>query len=278
LLIDSLLDLARSGSRQRQNFLMIEERRLEDWAARQHLTLREAYQQVLAAGIFPESLERNFPTFNAQDQLRLFTSSVLIAGLGGLGGYQAQLLARIGVGRLLLADGDRFAPGNLNRQLLATRDNLNQSKAEATAAFLRRISPALELQPLEEYLDPVSYPCFLAQVDLALDALDTFMARRQLMIAAREAGKPVIHGAVLGRDGQLTTILPDDNPVFESEYLNQPSLPAAPPPVVAPSVALVASLQVQEGIRLLLDLPLAYHGSLAYLDGDTGRMEFFPLW
>ena len=49
------------------------------------------------------------------------------------------------------------------------------------------------------------------------------MARRQLLAAAREAGKPVIHGAVLGRDGQLTTILPGDNPVFESEYLNQPA-------------------------------------------------------
>ncbi len=182
------------------------------------------------------------------------------------------------MGRLLLADGDRFAPTNLNRQLFATRDTLGQSKAGVTADFLRKINPAVEVQLLEEYLDSTNYPVILPQVDLALDALDTFMARRQLLIAAREAGKPVIHGAVLGQDGQITTILPGDKPVFESEYLNQPSLPAEPPPVVAPSVSLVASLQVQEAIRLLLDLPLAYHGSLVYLDGDTGRMEFFPLW
>jgi molybdopterin-synthase adenylyltransferase len=277
LLSNSLLELAHTCSRQRQNFLMLEQERLEAWAVQHHLTLREAYQQVLAAGIFPESLERNFPTFKVQEQLRLFTSSVLIAGLGGLGGYQAQLLVRVGVGRLLLADGDRFAPANLNRQLLATRDTLGRTKAGVTADFLRRINPAVEVQSLQEYLDPVSYPVFLTQVDLALDALDTFTARRQLLTAARKAGRPVIHGAVLGQDGQLTTILPGDEPVFESEYLNNPSLSSESPPVVAPSVAFIAGLQVQEAVRLLLSLPLAYHGSLAYLDGDTGRLEFFPL-
>lgn len=202
----------------------------------------------------------------------------MIAGLGGLGGYQAQLLARIGVGRLVLADGDCFAPTNFNRQILATKDTLGRAKAGATADFISRINQALEVRAVEKFLDPGNYPIILAEVDLALDALDSFGDRRELLMAARKAGTPVIHGAVLGQNGQITTILPEDEPIFASSYLKQPSHFAEPPSVVAPSVSLVATLQVQEAIRLLLNLPLAYHGTLAYLDGDTGRPEFFPLW
>ncbi len=188
------------------------------------------------------------------------------------------LLARLGVGRLLLADGDCFAPSNLNRQLLATRASLGQSKARTTDEFLRSINPALEVQPLEAYLEEANYALYLQQVDLALDALDTFSARRELLAAARGVGKAVIHGAVLGQDGQVTTILPTDEPTFESRYLSQSSPAAEPPPVLAPIVSLVASLQVQEAVRLLLHRSLAYHGRVAYLDGDTGRLEIFPLW
>ena len=108
-----------------------------------------------------------------------------MAGLGGLGGYQAQLLARVGVGRLILADGDYFAATNFNRQLFATKDTLGQAKAGVTAGFLTRINPALEVQPLEEYLHESNYGVYLPQTNLALDALDTFDARRQLLGAAR---------------------------------------------------------------------------------------------
>lgn len=258
--------------------MVIETGRLEDWAGEHRLSVRQAFEQALLAGIFPDSLERNFPSLTAPEQLRLFKRSVLVAGLGGLGGYQATLLARLGVGRLLLADGDCFAPSNLNRQLLATRDSLGRSKARLSAEFLVGLNPALEVRPLEAYLDAATFAAHLRQVDLGLDALDSFAARRQFLAAARQAGKPVIHGAVLGQDGQVTTILPTDGPEFESRYLNQASFDSEPPTVLAPSVALVAGLQVQEAVRLLLHRPLAYHGRLAYLDGDTGCLELFPLW
>ena len=154
MLNKSIKDLAQANSRQRQNFMVIETGMLASWAAQHDLSLREAYQQALANGIFPEDLERNFPTFSGREQLRLFNSTVLVAGLGGLGGYQAQLLARVGVGRLVLADGDCFAPTNFNRQLLATKDTLGRAKAGATADFISRINPALEVQAVEKYSGP----------------------------------------------------------------------------------------------------------------------------
>lgn len=276
MLNDALISLARPGFRQGRQFFVLTLDALETWAREQRLTLHQAYAEALAAGIFPESLERNFPALTAADQNLLFHSRVLVVGLGGLGGYQAELLARLGVGRLLLADGDQFTPANLNRQLLATGSSLGHAKAAATAEHLRNLNPALEIQPLNAYLDAAAYDRFLPRVDLALDALDSLAARRELLAAARRAGKPFIHGAVLGADGQVATILPDDEPIFGARHLSQTNGDTEPPPVLSPIVAVVAGLQVQEAVRLLLARPLAYHGRLAYLDGDTGRLEFFP--
>ncbi len=116
----SIKAFARSALRSGLEFLVISQDQLQAWAAARGLTPRQAITAALEASVFPECLERNFPSLSAAGQLTLWRASALVLGLGGLGGCQAQLLARAGVGRLLLADGDVFAPSNLNRQLLAT--------------------------------------------------------------------------------------------------------------------------------------------------------------
>ncbi len=126
---------------------------LDQWAASRQVSLRQAMEAALTAGIFPECWERNFPSLSAPEQLRLFRSAVLVAGLGGLGGFLAELLARVGVGRLLLADGDHFTPANLNRQLLATQETLGLSKAVVTARRLREINPAILAEPIAHFPD-----------------------------------------------------------------------------------------------------------------------------
>lgn len=274
----SLQCLARPGRSQGQSCRWVGEADLADWARRQGLPLRQAYQQALALGLWPESLLRNFPSLTVSDQARLWAAKVLVAGLGGLGGVQAPLLARLGVGALVLVDGDVFAASNLNRQALATRQTLGRSKAKEMAEFLWSIQPALEVEVVPRFLrQAAAWQPYLAGTDLALDALDNLPSRRALYQAAREAGVPLIHGAVLGADGQVTTLLPGDPPGFAQAYLSQqPALPE-PPPVLAPTVAIVAGLQVQEAVRLLLGQPAAYHGSLAYWDGSRGRLEQLPL-
>lgn len=248
------------------------------WARKQGLSLRLAYEQALAAGLWPESLVRNFPSVTVAEQARLWAAKVLVAGLGGLGGMQAPLLARLGVGELLLVDGDVFTPSNLNRQALATHRSLGRSKAREMADFLVSIQPALAVAVIPRFLSQAGeWEPYLARADLALDALDNLPSRRALFQAAREAGVTLIHGAVLGADGQVTTLLPGDPPGFAQAYLSQkPALPE-PPPVLAPVVAVIAGLQVQEALRLLLGQPPAYHGRLAYWDGSGGRLEFLPL-
>jgi molybdopterin-synthase adenylyltransferase len=108
--------------------------------------------------------------------------------------------------------------------------------------------------------------------------LDTLAARRELVAATRAAGEPLVHGAVSGGCGQVTTILPQG--LASADWLFPAAASSQPEPVpgvLAPIVALTASLQAMEACRLLLGEPPAYHGILAHFDGDTGRLETLPL-
>ncbi len=269
--------LTRAGTRSGQSFQTISDHNLRDWARRENLTLRQAVAEVLRAGIFPEGWERNFPSLSASEQLRLFDGSVLVVGVGGLGGILASLLARVGVGRLLLADGDIFLHSNLNRQFLATQKTLGKNKARVAAGYIHEIHPALLAEAIPHHLTPDNLPPYLTQVQVVVDGLDTLQTRRQLFQAAQKAGVPLVHGAVLGRFGQVATILPDAPDTFTKIYSNAALEVERGREILAPVAALTASLQVQEAIRLLLGKPPAYHGRLAHFDGDTGALEILPL-
>jgi molybdopterin/thiamine biosynthesis adenylyltransferase len=262
--------------RRGQECLVIPDQDLFAWSAGLGLPAWQAFAMALAAGFLPASLERNFPALSLEEQLRLWHCSALIVGLGGLGGFQATLLARLGIGRLLLADGDAFSLTNLNRQLFATPATLGRNKAVTAAQHLQAVHPALQVAAVDRYLNAANLPAYLAQCQVALDALDSLPARRDLFAAAQAAGVPLVHGAVQGVSCQVTTILPRDGDVYQELYGAAPA-DAGSPEVLAPTVSLTASLQVQEAVRLLLGRPPAYHRLLAYMDGELGRLELLPL-
>jgi molybdopterin/thiamine biosynthesis adenylyltransferase len=275
--MELLKSRTRTGTRSGQTFHTISEPDLRDLALRNNLTLRQAVAEALRAGIFPECYERNFPSLSGPEQLRLFDSSVLVVGLGGLGGTLAPLLARVGIGRLLLADGDVFIPSNLNRQWLATHKTLGEKKAQVAADHLHEINPALLSEAIPHYLSPDNLMTYLSQVQVVLDGLDNLHSRRDLFQATQKAGVPLVHGAVVGRFGQVATILPEDPDSFTRIYSDTAMEVEGGREILAPVAALIASLQVQEAIRLLLGQPPAYHGRLAHFDGDTGTLELLPL-
>lgn len=278
MLAETLPAQARKYSRGGRDFWVITETELIAWGQTQNLDLRQSFRLALRAGVFPECLERNFPGLNAAEQLSLWESSVLVAGLGGLGGVQAMLLARVGVGRLLLADGDVFSLSNLNRQILATHKTLGLNKAMVTSQCIEDINPAILTEAVTDFLTPDNLPSYLSQVQVVVDGLDSMPARLHLFNAARQAGRPLIHGAVAESFGQVSTILPDEPIPFEKLYpTSHRKSAAAVPGVLATTVTLVASLQVQEAVRLLLGGPPAYSGRLVHFDGETGQLESLTL-
>lgn len=124
---------------------------------------------------------------------RLRTSRVALFGLGGVGSFTAEALARAGVGHLLLVDGDNVAPSNLNRQLVALHSTLGQPKADVMAARIRDISPAVRVDARRAFYLPENADDFdLAGFDYVIDAVDTVAAKVELAVRARAVGVPLV--------------------------------------------------------------------------------------
>lgn len=123
----------------------------------------------------------------------LVRSRVAVFGLGGVGGYAVEALARCGVGALDLIDNDRVSPSNLNRQILATRETLGQLKTEAAAARVRSINPACDITLRRCFYLPDTAPFFdFTQYDYIVDAVDTVTAKLTLVQEALRCGTPII--------------------------------------------------------------------------------------
>jgi len=137
----------------------------------------------------PPQFERTRILLDAGEQARLATAHVLVAGLGGVGSYCAEALARAGVGQLTLIDHDVVAASNINRQLPALLSTVGQPKAELMAARIRDINPACELTVIREFLIPETVADIVpADVDFVIDCIDSLNCKVALVASSVERG------------------------------------------------------------------------------------------
>ena len=124
----------------------------------------------------------------------LAASSVLICGLGGVGGYALEALARAGVGELWLVDSDTVSESNCNRQILALTETVGRDKTEVAAERVRSINPEARVHPIKCFIDGETAGELLhrARPDYVIDAIDTVTAKLALISEARELGIPII--------------------------------------------------------------------------------------
>ncbi len=133
---------------------------------------------------------------------RLGASRVTMFGLGGVGSFAVEALARAGVGHLRLVDHDVVGPSNLNRQLFALRSTLGHPKAEVAAARVRDINPDCEVDPRVAFIHTDTLPGLLTpRPDMMVDAIDSMACKVALLRAAHESGIPVI--TAMGAGGRL---------------------------------------------------------------------------
>ncbi|SHH99986.1 HesA/MoeB/ThiF family protein [Desulfosporosinus lacus] len=214
---------------------------------------------------------RNKKTLTDEDQHKLANSCVAIVGCGGLGGYIAEELARIGVGRLVLIDGDRLEVSNLNRQIMATELNIGQWKVEAARDRLRSVNSEVKVEIIKEWFKEEKGPEMFQEVDLVFDALDSLATRVELERVCHSLKLPLVFASIAGWFGQIGVSLPGDFSVLrlfgrgergvESTWGN---------PAFTPAV--LASLSVAEGVKLLAGRMPALHR--AWLQVDLLTMEF----
>lgn len=150
----------------------------------------------------PEWLERTVLLIGTQRVAALRERHVLVAGLGGVGAYAAEMLCRGGIGRLTIVDGDTVHPGNRNRQLAALVSTEGRPKAEIMAARLRDIDPDVQLDVIDEYIRDARLEEVVAgPYDYVVDAIDTLSPKVFLIHTAVRQGIPVVSS--LGAGGKV---------------------------------------------------------------------------
>jgi len=217
------------------------------------------------------------PQIDIEGQLRLQQSTVLIVGLGGLGSPVALYLAAAGIGRLHLADFDRVDLSNLQRQIIHDCSSLGQLKVQSAAQRMRQINPQLELHLHDDALDADSLGAAVAAVDLVLDCSDNFGTREAVNAACVAAGKPLVSGAAIRLEGQLSVFDPRraDSPCYHCLYGHgsEAELTCSEAGVVGPLVGLVGSLQALEALKLLAGFGEPLVGRLLLIDALTTRFR-----
>lgn len=217
------------------------------------LSLAEVEDAILQANLLPARYQRNQQMISTAQQLLLFRSRVAVIGAGGLGGYILEQLARLGVGQIVSFDDDVFEENNLNRQLLATPDNLGRAKVTVAKERISQINPAVLLLPVRTLLTAVNGPALLAGADCVVDAVDNVTARLELAEVCGSLKIPLVHGAIAGWYGHVATILPGDDSL-QTIYRHWQGGKGVEQQLGNPSFtpAVAASLQVAEVCKILL--------------------------
>lgn len=253
---------------------------VRDLAAANGCSIREVELAALGAGVVPWRYVRNVGTIGLDGQAKLLRSTAAVAGLGGLGGYVTEALARMGVGRLILIDGDVFEEHNFNRQLLSGETKLGMPKADAARRRVAEINSAVEVMAHAAMLTRESLPQLLEGADVVVDALDRLPIRLILQESVQALDIPLVHGSIAGFLGQVMTIFPGD-PGLRGLYGGAGELPEqgleAQLGTPAATPMAVAAWEAQEVVKILTGRGEPLRNKLLVMDMETGSVDFLQL-
>ncbi|UCE47723.1 MAG: ThiF family adenylyltransferase [Phycisphaerales bacterium] len=217
-----------------------------------------------------ERYQRNLGTLGLDGQRTLFSSRIVIVGLGGLGGHVLEQMARAGAGHITGIDPDVFEASNLNRQILSDVDSMGVSKVQRAKERIEQVRPETVFVGMEKRHTDADERIW-AQADLVFDCLDSITDRLSLAQICSNADCTLIHGAIAGWYGQvavvrpgsglLTRLYPETGPGLEKEL--------GTPPFTA---ALVASLMVAEGVKVICGINKEDRDRVKYIDLKDGSL------
>lgn len=218
---------------------------------------------------------RNIGPLTLEEQACLSSKTVFIAGLGGLGGYLMEHMLRVGVGRIIVADGDAFNCSNLNRQLLCTESNIGMAKAHAAAHRAASVNPSVTVTTISQFITEENCLDLLSDSDLVLDGLDNIAARRILSHGCDCRGIPLVHGAVRDWYTQICVIPPNSN-LLDRIYPPDTQGDGATG-CLSPLPALCASMQAAQAILLLCGRKSPLWGKMLLIDLLHAEQALLPL-
>jgi molybdopterin-synthase adenylyltransferase len=215
------------------------------------------------------------PDIDIEGQARLLESRVLIVGLGALGSPVSMYLAASGIGELVLMDPDRVELSNLQRQIVHADANIGISKVQSAERMLHALNPEVSIVGLERRFDEQTLHAEMGRVDAVVDATDNFAARFALNKACFKARTPLISGAAIQLEGQVS-VYPfnrREGPCYRCLYrdMTEPRGSCAENGVLGAVAGLVGCIQAIETVKLLLGFGETLDGRLLLI--DARRME-----
>ncbi len=219
------------------------------------------------------SRQMMLPQVGAEGQERLLQAHTLIIGLGGLGAPAAIYLAAAGVGRMILVDFDRVDLSNLQRQIVHFSNDIGKPKVESARETLNALNPEVTIHTLDWKLSEEELDQQVAEADLVLDCSDNFTTRFAVNRSCVRHRKPLISGAAIRFEGQISLFRPDleDEPCYRCLYKGGDELDESctQTGVLAPLVGVIGSMQALEAMKVIIGTGTGLNGKLMLLDALT---------
>ena len=211
------------------------------------------------------------PEIGIEGQQNLLEARALIVGVGGLGSPIALYLAASGVGKIVLADDDVVELNNLQRQIVHNTAALGINKTLSAKATLSAINPEIEIHTLTQRVDAALLPALVARADVVLDASDNFATRHSINRACIAHEKPLVSGAAVRWDGQVSVfnLNKANSPCYACLFPEAPyteEMRCAENGVLSPLVGIVGSIQAAEALKLLMHVGDPLSGRLLLIE------------
>ncbi len=211
------------------------------------------------------------PQVGEEGQRKLLSSSVLVAGCGGLGSASLLYLAAAGVGRLGLLDYDRVDVSNLQRQIIHDSKSIGMEKVYSAYWKIKEFFPEIDLVRYILNLNHMNIMHVFRKFDIIVDATDNFPTRYLMNHAAHLSGKPIVMGAVFGFSGQATTIIPGKSACYNCLFPDYPPAQSVPPGevpgIMGTSPGIIGMIQATEVIKIILGKGTTLENRLLLYDG-----------
>ena len=218
------------------------------------------------------SRHTNLAEIGTDGQEKILNSTALIVGLGGLGSPAAIYLAASGVGKLIFADFDVVEFSNLQRQIVHNTQSVGTLKSQSARQTCLAINPDIDIQTVDEVLDAESLEEIVPQCDVVLEGSDNFPTRFAVNEACVKHGVPLVSGAAIRFDGQVSVFCGHkaDAPCYRCLYGDSDMESAdtcAQTGVLSPVVGMVGTVQATEALKILGGFGKTLEGRLLLLDG-----------
>jgi adenylyltransferase/sulfurtransferase len=218
------------------------------------------------------------PEFGVEGQEKLNAAHALVIGAGGLGSPVTLYLTAAGVGTLTICDGDQVDLTNLQRQIVHRSESIGRNKVDSARDTLASINPEVRVHALAERVEGARLDALVAEADVVLDGCDNFATRHAVNRACVKHRKPLVSGAGVRFDGQISVfdMRADDAPCYAClfpEDAESEEVRCAVMGVFAPLTGIVGTIQAAEALKVLTGVGKTLAGKLLLLDALTMELR-----